>query len=274
VLESAVRPPDLLVILAVPLALAGVFVLPEGARRALAFSYADPTPVTAFAANFVHLEAGHLLANLGSYAPVVPLVYLLSALSGKRVRFLVVFATSLLAFPVALSYPNLAISRPGVAVNSSGITMAFVGFLPLALSDLLGVHFEIDSELDLAGALFFVGMGLIAVLSVRTPVTYGIAAAAALTAALFFLSVTDRHDRTCPDVHTAMRAGGYFELATAAFVLFVGLPLSAFPIDPADGAAVVNLYVHLLGYALGFIVPYVTVHVASRLRTSTATGLA
>lgn len=265
VLRSAVRPADVVAILAVPLVLVGVFLLPEGTRRALAFSYTEPTLLTAFTANFVHLGAGHLLANVASYALVVPLVYLLSALSGRRLRFFVAFTTFLLALPAALSYLNLAISRPGIAVGFSGVNMAFVGFLPLALSSFLREHFAVDGELDVAGGLFFAGLAFVAVLSVQSIVTYGVAAASVLAAALFFFSAVELRGPTRPDIRAAAAAGGYFELAAVAFVLFAGLPMLAFPADPVDGGTIVNLYVHLLGYALGFIATYATVHVTRQM---------
>jgi len=265
VLRTAVRPADLMAILAVPLVLVGVFALPEATRRAMAFSYTEPTLWTAFTANYVHLGADHLLANVASYTLVVPLVYLLSVLSDRRRRFFVAFTSFLVAFPAALSYLNLAIARPGVSVGFSGINMAFVGFLPLALAGFLRAHFDVDAELDLAGGLFFAGMTLVAVLSVRSVVTVAVAGAALLAAGLFFSSVVDLQERTRPDVRAAVDAGGYFELAAAAFVLFVGLPMLAFPSDPVADGSVVNLYIHLLGYALGFIATYVTVHVATRL---------
>ena len=265
VLRSAVRPVDLLAILAVPVVLGGVFLLPEETRRSLAFSYTDPTLWTAFTANYVHLGADHLLGNVVSYALVVPLVYLLSALSGRRRRFLVAFTTFVVALPAALSVLNLAISRPGSTVGFSGVNMAFVGFLPIALAGFLRAHFEVDGELDLAGGLFFAGLALVAVLSVRSLATVGVAAAATLAAVLFFLSVADLHERTRPDVRAAVQAGGYFELAAAAFVLFAGLPMVAFPMDPVADGSIVNLYVHLLGYALGFIATYATAHVTVRL---------
>ena len=269
VLGSAVRPADLLVVLAVPALLVAAFALPAETRRALAFSYAEPTLATAVAANFVHLDLAHLVANVTTYLLVVPLVYVLSVLSDRRRRFFVAFTTFLVAFPAALSFLNLAVARPGVTVGFSGVNMAFVGFLPVALSGFVGTHFDVDAELDLAGALFFGGLAMVAVLSVRSMLTYGVAAAAVLAAALFLSSVAERHERARPDLRAAVRAGGYFELAAVGLLLFVGLPTVAFPVDPVVGDSVVNLYAHLLGYALGFIVTYVTLQVAPRLPVAT-----
>jgi len=47
-------------------------------------------------------------------------------------------------------------------------------------------------------------------------------------------------------------------VAVAGAVVLAVFPLAAFPTDPAAAGRVVNVYVHLLGYALGFITSYVT----------------
>lgn len=269
-LRSAVHPVDVLVLCAIPMVLLGVFTLSAARREALAFSYTDPTVLTAFTANFVHLDVGHLLANLGAYALVVPVVYLLSVLSGKRRRFWIVFTVFLVVFPVALSFLNLAIARPGAGIGFSGINMAFVGYLPIALAGYAAVRFDVGPERDLAGALFFAGIALIAVLSVQSVLTYGLAVAALLAALLYWLSMLEHRGGARFDVRAAVNAAGDFELAVAGIVLFAGLPLIAFPIDPALDAGTVNLYIHLLGYALGFIATYLTVLTMSRFATDDA----
>ena len=269
-LRSAVTAAEVAVLSVVPVLLVGVFALPVGTRETLVFAYAEPTLRTAFAANFVHLEMGHLLTNLVGYGLVVPVVYLLSVLSGHRKRFWVAFATFLLAFPVALSYLNLAVARPGGTVGFSGITMAFVGLLPIALSGYLDMHLDIDGELDLASGLHFVGLALIAVLSLRSMPAYGIAVAALLAAVLCWSSLLDGDASVRSSLRAAARAPGYLELAAVGVVLFVGLPVAAFPVDAvADG--VLNLYAHLFGYALGFIATYATVQIARRPGPGVAT---
>lgn len=262
---------EVAVLCAVPALLIGVFALPMETRKLLVFSYAEPTLRTAFAANFVHLEVGHLLANLLGYGIVVPVVYLLSVLSGRRERFWIAFATFLLAFPIALSYLNLAVARPGGTVGFSGINMAFVGLLPIALSGYLDIRLGIDSELDLASGLHFVGLALIAVLSLRSVQAYGIAAAALLAAALCWLSLLDTDVNVLADIRAAVHVPGYLELAAAGLLLFVGLPVAAFRVDPVADTGIVNLYAHLLGYALGFVVVYATVQVARRSGSGTGT---
>lgn len=264
-LRSVVQPVDILTLLAVPAVLVAVFSLPVETREALAFSYSEPTLLTAFTANYVHLGVGHLLTNLAGYAMVVPIVYLLSAFAGKRQWFYVVTVTFLFALPVALSFLNLAVSRPGVAVGFSGINMAFVGYLPLALAGYLHVNFDIDATLDLAGGLFFVGLAIVGLLSVQSPLTLVATAAALGSAALYWLSFAGGDLEMQFDARAAANTPGYLELAGVAVVLFVGLTVVAFPLDPISEASVVNVYVHLLGYAIGFIATYISVDMIHNL---------
>jgi hypothetical protein len=48
-------------------------------------------------------------------------------------------------------------------------------------------------------------------------------------------------------------------------VLVFGLPFVAFPTHPRLTDSTVNLYVHLLGYALGFLVTYVVAELGVRV---------
>lgn len=255
---DSVRLVDVACILVVPAVLLGVFALPEAVRRDYVFSYTDPTVLTAFTAPYVHLDAAHLLTNVGVYALVVPAVYLLSVLSGHRRRFLVAFVTFVLVFPAVLSSLNLAIMRPAVGYGFSGVVMAFFGFLPLALAGFVHRRFDVDAELDLAGVLFFAGMVLIAILSPASMVTYGLAAAAGLAALLYGLPMFGGDARFATNVRAAAGATGHFELSVAALVAFLAFPFVAFPAAPGSGGVIVNVYVHLLGYALGFMATYVT----------------
>ncbi len=265
-LRAAAHPADIAVLLAVPAALAAAALLPTDARLALAFSYADPTLVTAFKANFVHAGTDHLLFNLALYALAAPTVYLLSVLSGHRDRFYVVFVAFLVVFPAVLSVLNLAVPREGLLLGFSGVNAAFVGYLPVALAGYLRRVFGVTADRELAAGLFFLGLALVAVLVVRTPLTYAVAAVAALAAVSRLRAV----DAGLPRSTDALGVPGEAELAVVAVLLLFGGLLGAFPPDPVVDGAVVNVYVHLLGFALGFIAPFVTFGVAPAVENSRA----
>lgn len=272
---------DVCLLLSVPMALLAVASLPLAVRESFVFEYTDPTLTTALVSPFVHLTPVHLGTNLAVYALVVPVAYLLSVLSGQRRRFRVVFVSLVLACPLTLSYLNLAIVRQSVGVGFSGVLMAFYGYLPLALAAYLDRQFDIGPERQTGPLLFFSGLTLmtgltfIAVRAHRVavplrgtmvPVTWllsvtllGVLAALALTVALYVLSGVGEWWPSRATLTDAAARTGYFELAVVSTVLFLAVPVATFPVDPIIVDSVVNLYVHLLGYALGFIGTYATV---------------
>ncbi|WP_277539959.1 hypothetical protein [Haloarcula laminariae] len=276
---------DLLLVLAVPAALLAAATLPLSVRRSLVFEYADPTLYTATVSAFVHVGPGHLAVNLAGYALVVPVAYLLSVANGERRRFRVAFVSLLVACPPLLSYLNLAIVRTGGSAGFSGVLLALYGYLPLALATHAERQFDIGRRRTTAPLLFFVGLTLITLLTLGAVATYGVTvpyrgrtvavghvitatlvgllAALALVLALYALSATGERGDWRERLRTAADRAGHFELAVVGLGLFLMLPLATFPVDPVVGGRVLNLYTHLLGYALGFIASYVLVVVES-----------
>lgn len=257
---------DAVLLVSVPLALVAVFVSPTALRRSLVFEYTDPSLPAAFASAFVHFDRLHLFVNLTTYAVVVSVVFTLAVASDYRRQFYVVFFNFVLVLPVLLSYLNLSVLRSSVGFGFSGVVMAFAGYLPLALAEYAETQFDIGPRTAVAPVLFFLSLGLIAVLSVQSVVaenatvflgTSGLVAATLLSALLYAVSVSSQGPNLTQKLRAAAGETGRFELGVAALVLVFGLPFVAFPTDPrlTDGA--VNLYVHLLGYALGFLVTYV-----------------
>lgn len=264
-LRKRARWGDIALLLSVPFALVAVFSLPMETRRSLTFAYTAPSLLTAYTSAFVHLDSTHLLVNVGGYLLVAPLAYLLSLMGGRRRRFWIAFAVFLAVFPVALSYLNLAIIRPSVGYGFSGVQLAFVGYLPIALADYVDAQFDVGGNRSFAPALFFVGLALAAVLSVRSLVTAGLAVAALLSALLYALPAFDERTQLRSNVRAAAGMTGHFELFTAAVVAFVAFPFVAFPGGSAGDGRVVNLYIHLLGYALAFVATYVSIEIGVRL---------
>jgi hypothetical protein len=270
-LGDRLRVADIALVCSVPLILGLVALLPRATRRSFVFDYTAPTVPTAFVSVFVHLDSTHLLVNLGLYALVVPVVLALAVTGGRRRRFYTVFVTFLGVFPIALSYLNLAIPRPAAGFGFSGIVMAFAGYLPLALGEYLESRFDVGPASQLAPVLFLTSLSLVSVLSLRSVFglvgrhAVGLALAAFLGALWYGLAVTERS----PDLRGASRrllaTPWAAELVAVAVILVFAVPFVSFPAAPGRGSGVLNLYAHLLGYALGFLVPFVT---------TTATGFA
>lgn len=246
-------------IVAVPLVLLAVFSLPAGTREAYVLRYSDPTVATVFASHFVHKTPAHLAANLAGYAAVVPAAYLCCLLADRRRLFRVAFVAFLFAVPIALSGLNVAYFEDAIAYGFSGVVLSFFGLLALSLY--LYVADQADAVVAdrHAPVAFFAGIAAICVaLAPSTPGTLRIGAASLLAAGLYL-----RHLPGLSGAATRLRAGfagtppGYLELCAVGTLLLVGYPFVAFPADPVQAGAVVNVYTHLLGYALGFIPPFV-----------------
>jgi len=265
---------DLLALLAVPVVLVAVFELPEPVRQSLAFEYTDPSVTAAFVSAYVHVDLGHLLVNVGGYLLVVPTAYLLSVASGHRRRFFLAFVTFLIAFPPVLSYLNLAAIRTASGLGFSGVLLAFVGYLAYAIAEHLQVNLRVGPAASVAAALFFLGLAVAAPLSVRSVTvdratvalgTGGLVLATLLSALLFALSAAGEPGSLRRRLRLATARRGSFELGVLSLGLFLTFQFVAFPPRPTAGPGTVNLYTHLLGYALGFMVTYVSVQVFDRL---------
>lgn len=262
-LLGSVRSLDLLVLLAVPTVLIAVFSLPESTRWSLAFAYADPTLRSAFTAHYVHLDLGHLAGNVAGYCLLAGVGYALAALGDARRFFLTALATFLLAFPFALSALNLAVPRDAVGFGFSGINMALAGLLPLLLWTYGRERFVPGASPRALPAAFFALVGWIALLALPLSTTgVGLAGLAtgvggALLAVLYASSAGVPIRATArEDVVTIASRPGEGDLFVAGAVLIVGYPVAGFPADPTGAGSVVNLYVHLLGFCLGFIGPF------------------
>lgn len=242
-------------LLAVPAVLLAVFSLPAGTREAYALHAGDPTLASIYVSHFVHTTPTHLAANLAGYLAVVPAAYLCCLLADRRRLFRVAFVSFLLAVPVSLSALNLVFFGAATAYGFSGVVLSFFGLLALALYVYVADRADAVAAERHAPVAFFLGIATICVaLAPATRTSLPIGAAALLAGGLYL--------RHLPGLRTTLDrlwngfAGtppGYLELGAIGTLLFFGYPFVAFPADPFQAGAVVNLYTHLLGYSLGFI---------------------
>jgi hypothetical protein len=259
-LRSRARVVDLVAVGAVPVVLLALFQLPTSVKRGLVLDYTDPTLVTAYTAHFVHFSVPHLLVNIGSYVLIVPTAYALAVISREVPRFRVTFTTILIGLPVALSALNLALFRPRIGYGFSGLAMGLLALLALLFFDYL------DSALTTAWCqrgdapvVFFSEAMLISlVVQPRTRATLAIAAVTGLTAAVYAGVLVRRIYRreTTDVIQEWAKQPGFLELGLVATLLLVGFPFLAFPSNPAGDGTILNIYTHLLGFAVTFIAAY------------------
>ena len=261
-LRRRVRLLDVALLAVVPVVMLAVYVLPYPLKRSLAFSYVDPSPITAVTAHYVHLSPGHLVANLAGYAVIASVGYLLAVLADRRRLFGLSMVVYLVVFPPVLSALNLAVPRPAITYGFSGVNMAIAGLLPLLLAGYLGRRLMGTVSGRDAPALFFLVMALIALVAIpRRPSTLIVAAGSGLVALVYTgRLVVDAAAGSGNIVGFDRESGpiaGWVELGAAGVVVAIGYPLVGFPTDVTGPGLVVNLYVHTLGYSIAFIVPYI-----------------
>lgn len=253
-LRGAVRVRDCVALALVPAVAVAAFALPRARREALTFAYRDPSLLTAYTAQFVHFDVAHLAANVVGYVLVAGFAYVLAVLAGYRRLFGVAAVTYLLAFPPALSWLNLAIPRNAVGYGLSGLNMAFAGLLALALvayasrlDDRVGVRY--------APGLFFAVVALIALLAPGNGGVPGVGVASALVAVGYVVSAGRAADRSTARDEPLLDRTGWFDALVLGAVTLFGYQFVGFATLSTRGG-IVNVYVHLLGFCLGFIVPY------------------
>ncbi len=261
-LRRNVHANDLIGLSLVVIILVALFVLPEALKRTLAFSYVDPTPLTAITAHFVHLTWGHLAANLFGLVVLGGTGYVLAVLGGHRQLFAVLFTTYLLVFPPVLSMLNLAVPRTAIAYGFSGVNMALAGLLPLVLIEYAGRRIHGGIETGHAPGLFFLVMTLAALIAIPPqPITLGVAAVSGLLTVVYgwqmIQSIRSQPEKRRTGTNDRPDLGGWVELGVFGAIVAIGYPLIGYPTDPVFADQVINIYVHTLGYALAFIGGYI-----------------
>jgi len=260
-LRKELRFVDLLLLAVVPAVLIGVFQLPAGTREEFVFDVGSPTLVTAYTSYFVHLDEFHVAGNVLVYLVIAPATYLFCALSGRHWLFRWSFVTFLLAFPFALTSMQIIFPQNRLVLGFSGINAAFFGLLCFALVGYVRANLSAGLDENYAPTLLFFTVAIVALVALPSRAWPIPIAAASATIGLLYLAVAVRQDGV-PGVETfrtmANRAG-YFELAGAGLGLLFSFPFVGFQRNVIQSGGVVDLYIHLIGYCLAFIVVYVSV---------------
>lgn len=252
---------DIVILLFPAALLLAVGLLPSEVRQQLAFSYADPSALTALTSNFTHANPVHLLRNLTAYLVVVPTAYLLSVLAGRRQLFYTVFVVILVTFPFVLSGLNLVVPREALSLGSSGLTLAFVGYLPVAVAQYARRRFSITNFVrrNIAAGLFFVGLIVVIPLAAAA-VQPGLTVVLTFVAFLAVVGYGVTLRRSGIDRSTLRGPPpGFLEFGVWSIIIIIAALITAFPADPLSDTGLVNTYTHFLGYALGFLSSYLVV---------------
>jgi len=225
-------------------------------KRALGFAYTDPTPLTAYTGHVIHLTASHLGGNLLAYGLLAGTFYALCRRATHRPFWRTFTVTYFLAFPPTLAALNLALRREAISVGFSGMNTALLGALPVGLALVLADRTAFS--LRDAPALFVPGLWAIVLAGLPQTqwTTLAIGGVAALTL-LYGVALWRRRTRPIrAHLGGLLRDRTLGNAVAVVLVVLIVYPLVVFSAGVDADGAVPNHYVHLLGYALGFLVAF------------------
>ena len=252
-------PSDLFVISVVPLVLVATYQLRIEARQSLAFASESPSIVTAFTTNYIHFTTDHLVGNIGWYILIIALAYLLAITNEHRSRFFATLFTVLVLLPIPLSYLTLAVPTPGVSIGFSGLNMALFGFVVVEFAAYLDEYFTENFGVENAPAFFFLVTAFVALPHAKTGWGYGIAVGSLFLAIVYSAGLLWSFQPSLSGVSDAVDKQGYFELSITTFVVMVVFVPIAFPQNPVFEEGFINVYVHFVGFCLGFMGVYIAI---------------
>jgi hypothetical protein len=258
VATAEIRGFDLVALAVVPAVLVAIFVLPSSVRERFVFESAAPTVRTAYLSHFVHRQQVHLLGNVTVYLVVAPVTYLLCVLAGRRLLFRAMFVTLLTVFPFALSVMQLLFPRQREILGFSGLNAGLFGLLCVAWIAYVSEQLLRSEPTQYAPALLFVICGVIALITLPARAWRLEIGLGSLALGVGYLLLWVRRDRPdMAEVRDGLNRPGYAELAGAGSGLIVSYPFVGFRKIVTVGTGVIDVYIHLLGFALAFIVVYV-----------------
>jgi hypothetical protein len=250
---------DLLVILAVPLTMAGIqFLAPAALLELLTYSSGDPSLHGLFGHWAVHYSALLLLENLAGYLVVALLGYGLAWSMSVRRWFRLSLLAILLVVPalsaIASTWAFGAVA-PELVYDSRGASAVVAAVLGLCYALALGAirrTYDLRAAISVGGAMLVVVLTglLVRIGSPSSAVTVLLPGA---VGAVLVLDVAERYVRT--DVQIRPFALAYAGTVTLAVTLVMGgYFLALFPADPFAGSTVTNVYSHATGFGLGTVI--------------------
>ena len=254
-LTEKVRVSDIVLMLAIPIVLTAVHLLPTSIKQSFLLDYGNPSILNLWSSTYVHRGFTHFSNNLLAYCLMIAPTYLLFVLADERRLFRYTFISFLFILPPVIAVINIAVFGHGTGAGFSGIGSAFVGLLPVAL--VLFIHNRISKKMDPSNGveLFLVAAGIITMVYVGVVQGAGIILISSFLAILHIRRVGVDEVRRESSKLISMK--GYFELVLFAVLLFLVSPRLLFPQEIVQDGQVVNIISHYTGLVIGFFGPTV-----------------
>lgn len=253
---------DLALLAALPAALALLHLfLPPSVHDALVFVHADPSPVTAWTAAFVHLDDQHLVSNVVGYSAAVLPAYLLFAYRDRRRAFWVALLAFLAVVPLVASTASYLVYKHVFHVSETAVSRGFSGVVAACYGLLYAGTVGFVRELsDWRRAVNF---GLAVLLLVLVGILFRggalepvVAAVAGVGVVLVGSDLVPRDAWREPRRvlgQMAREPGSVLLIGYCALVVVVMVP-GLFPLNWVQGGQVSNVVAHGVGFGVGVLI--------------------
>lgn len=259
---------DIQAIIALPLILLVVNLLPGSFKDFLSLNYAHTRFWAFYTTVYVHGSWSHLLNNIGSFLLYVPLFYILCALSNHKRFFRRFFLFSITLLPISLSIFNLyylgRFDLPG-SVGFSGVISFYMGLLPIAFFLFLEDNVSSNFDVRYSIAVFLSSLSLTPyILTGFNIQNLTIFVVVNLVSGGYLyqqyrefgkLSVNEIKERFMKFCEQYV----YFEIVALAliFIMFTPFMIMVSADSLVQNNTFKNIPIHFTGYSIGFLLPYI-----------------
>jgi membrane associated rhomboid family serine protease len=239
----------------VPLVLALIFVLPD--KSSLILHPTDPTLLSVFFSNYIHLEFWHFFANLAMYLIVI---FVLFNIETDKKMFYRISALLFIALPIVSSL-SIIYFLPQLknTVGFSAVVAGFLGYLLYATYNYAKRSLKAKISSNSVTALFGLNVAISA-FDLGSLIT----GAACLVIALYFI-YTERKGISDLSRRMRLRIKDYrkqgirrYAMMTLFFIAWIALLfwLIALLYMNVENGTMTNIFAHYVGYMFGLFVPF------------------
>ncbi len=245
----------------IPVMLLSIFLLPESIKNLFILKTSNPTLLSMFLSNYVHLNIVHFINNVSTYFFVI---FIILNLETKRK---LLYTTSFLIFlilPFVSSFlliwrfPTLPPS-----LGFSAIVAGFMGYLVYSAFKYVKIFFYTKVNFFLLYLVLMINLIVVAY-NLKTPVAFQIFIFAASIILFYLNRITIKEIGTQIILKTKnllkQKLIGRFVYYYLLFVLTIFsifyLP-NLIPSNIIEGGSLINTFSHYLGYIFGLFVPII-----------------
>lgn len=244
----------------IPSLLIALYLLPLTTKESLALDPSNPTVLSMFFSNYIHLDFKHFFGNFASYLVVMFLIFNIE--SNKKI-FYWTSLTLFILLPFIASLSNILFTPYLPMITGfSAIVAGFVGYLLYAAYNYLK-NTSTYMEGEFLTLLFLLNLSIVGIFNLNTPMS--IKSGLAIISAMFLYKNITPIIQISKQFHydlnvllaTNPLVGMYRFLIFMLVLVFIFSLPKLIPAVIAKGTIQINILAHYLGYVFGVAAPLI-----------------